>query len=312
MTRSSPGQDVDPDVKISVVIPTYNSFRFLKESIDSVLAQEYPAHEIIVVDGASTDGTKELCGSYGERIRFIQQASNEGVGSALNVGVRAMTGNWFKEHDADDVLAPNALQVLARAATVTPAQVVYGDFTNVDSRGRNPRVARMITPDEAEDFVVASWRILVVSHMSAMVRRTCFDAVGLYDDTLESAEDYDWFLRAVMVHGVRFYHVPVVLARYRKHRAQTTHWRRKGRIVSSTRRRTEEKVRSLIAAQADERAFAYYTGLTRRFRRIYAPILRLIGVLPPLPRRDTAGYFLSRLVPRTYNRLYWALNPPVP
>jgi len=294
-----------------VVIPTYNSVRFLKESLDSVISQEYPAHEIIVVDGASNDGTRELCEEYGSRIRFLQQPRNEGVGSALNVGVRTMTGDWFKEHDADDILERNALRVLAAAAISGAEEVIYGDYSDVDSKGRNPRVRRIVTPDETEDFVVASWRMLVVSHVAAMVRRSSFDSVGLYDDTFQSAEDYDWFLRAAMVHGIRFRHLPEIIAKYRRHRGQTTNWRRRGRILQSTRRRSEAKVRLLLASEADPRLVRHYSELTRRFRRAYAPIVYAVAFFSHIPRKETVAYYLAKMFPRTYNRIYWALNPPV-
>ena len=305
------GGDADADVKISVVIPTYNSARFLKESLDSVVTQEYPAYEVIVADGASTDGTRELCEKYEGKIRFFQQDKNEGVGSAMNLGIREMKGEWFKVHDSDDILEPNALKVLAAAAKLTSAQVVYGDFSYVDSRGKNPRVRKFVPPEKREDFIVASWRNLVVSHVSAMVRGSCFGEVGLFDDTLESAEDYDWYLRAVMVHKVRFHHVPVVIARYRRHKGQTTHWRMRGRILYSTRQRIEAKVKSLLASSADPELLVYYSSLTKRFRRIYLPLLYCVRLLPRVPRKETAEYYLARLFPRTYDRMFWALNPPV-
>jgi glycosyltransferase involved in cell wall biosynthesis len=97
-------------IRISVVIPAYNRQRWLGRAIDSVLSQERPADEIIVVDDGSTDGTGQVASGYGKRIRYIRQ-DNAGPSAARNAGIAAATGNWIAFLDADDQWLPHKLRL---------------------------------------------------------------------------------------------------------------------------------------------------------------------------------------------------------
>lgn len=96
----------------SVVIPNYNNGATLARAIDSVLAQRYPAHEIIVVDDGSSDDSRTVAARYGERVRYVYQP-NAGVSAARNRGAALATGDWLAFLDADDVFLPNRLEVHA-------------------------------------------------------------------------------------------------------------------------------------------------------------------------------------------------------
>ncbi|VXC21146.1 glycosyltransferase family A protein [Massilia sp. 9I] len=96
----------------SVIIPTYNNALTLARSLDSVLAQTYPAHEIFVVDDGSMDGTREVVAAYGDRVIYHYQP-NAGVSVARNVGARMATGSWLAFLDADDTFAPDRLALHA-------------------------------------------------------------------------------------------------------------------------------------------------------------------------------------------------------
>ncbi len=96
----------------SVIIPTYNNASTLARSLDSVLAQTRPAHEIIVVDDGSTDGAREVAAAYGDRVIYHYQA-NAGVSAARNAGARMATGSWLAFLDADDTFTPDRLALHA-------------------------------------------------------------------------------------------------------------------------------------------------------------------------------------------------------
>ncbi|MGB7339227.1 MAG: glycosyltransferase family A protein, partial [Phototrophicaceae bacterium] len=91
--------------RVSIIIPAYNSATYIRETLDSCLAQTYPALELIVIDDGSTDATVAIVQSYGDAVRLIQQA-NQGPALARNTGIEAATGAYIKFCDADDILYP--------------------------------------------------------------------------------------------------------------------------------------------------------------------------------------------------------------
>jgi glycosyltransferase involved in cell wall biosynthesis len=100
----------DQPVRISVVIPAYNKERWLGRAIDSVLSQERPADEILVVDDGSTDRTEQVAAGYGGKIRYIRQ-ENSGPSAARNAGIAAAAGSWIAFLDADDQWLPEKLKL---------------------------------------------------------------------------------------------------------------------------------------------------------------------------------------------------------
>ncbi len=119
----------------SVVIPTYNSAQTLARAIDSVLAQTYPAHEIIVVDDGSTDGVREVLARYDKQIIFLHQ-SNAGVSAARNNGASIATGKWLAFLDADDTFVPERLALHARWIERDPGlDFLLGDQDFLDPNG---------------------------------------------------------------------------------------------------------------------------------------------------------------------------------
>lgn len=95
--------------RFSVIIPAYNAEAFLARAIESVLAQTWPAHEILVVDDGSTDATAEVVAKFGDRVRYLRQ-DNAGVSAARNAGAQAASGDWLAFLDADDWYYPDRLK----------------------------------------------------------------------------------------------------------------------------------------------------------------------------------------------------------
>jgi len=100
-------------VAFSVIIPNFNNGPTLARAIESVLGQSYPAHEIIVIDDGSSDDSRAVAESFGDKVRYIHQA-NAGVSTARNNGARSATGNWLAFLDADDIYLPDRLMAHAR------------------------------------------------------------------------------------------------------------------------------------------------------------------------------------------------------
>jgi hypothetical protein len=120
---------------VSVIVPAYNYARYLPEAIDSALAQDWPALEVIVVDDGSTDETPEVLAAYGDRITAIRRP-NGGLNAATSTGIGAARGDFLTFLDADDTWRPDRVRLLAEALLAHPeAGLSWGDMEIVDERG---------------------------------------------------------------------------------------------------------------------------------------------------------------------------------
>jgi glycosyltransferase involved in cell wall biosynthesis len=179
---------------VSVVIPTYNYGRFVTAAVDSVLAQTRPADEIIVIDDGSTDDTRDRLAGCRDRITYVYQA-NQGLPAARNTGIRAARGDLIAFLDSDDLWHPRKLEAQLAVLAGTPALGLVAADSVADFRGEWPAVG---DPAALPTRPVTLRDILVRSRFgpsSVLARRACFDAVGLFDPDLRSAEDRDMWLR---------------------------------------------------------------------------------------------------------------------
>lgn len=126
--------------KVSIIINNYNYERYLREAVDSALAQDYPDCEVIVVDDGSTDTSPEIIRGYGDRIIPVLQA-NAGQGSAMNAGFAACSGDWVIFLDADDKLRPQAMR-RALEATAPGVAKVHFRLACIDEAGQTTGVMR--------------------------------------------------------------------------------------------------------------------------------------------------------------------------
>lgn len=119
------------ETSVSVIMPVYNYARYLKEALDSVMAQSVKPHEIIVVDDCSTDNPKEICDLY--PVIYIKHDKNRGLAAARNTGIRHATGTYCFSFDADDILRPDAIKEHVKLAApntiVTCGLMAFGADT---------------------------------------------------------------------------------------------------------------------------------------------------------------------------------------
>lgn len=206
---------------VSIVIPVYNGSDYLREAVDSALAQTYGNFEVLVVDDGSDDGgnTETIALSYGDRIRYFRK-ENGGVATALNFGIREMRGEYFSWLSHDDVYLPGKLsrQVDVLAQYGRDA-VAYSDYEVIDASSRHVEVFR------AGRISAPQFRMLLITDIpvngcTVLVPRRCFEQIGLFDERLKAAQDYDMWFRIARRHP--FVHVPEVLLLSRLHAAQGT------------------------------------------------------------------------------------------
>ena len=188
---------MDSGIEVSVIIPTYNRRSLVERAVRSVLAQTRPVEEIIVVDDGSTDDTEQaLCAVFGDRIRYVRQP-NGGVSSARNHGLRIARGRYLALLDSDDEWLPekNRLQVAWLDAHPDFGMVLC-DVIRMDANHRDFDVFRRrdLLP---EDGHILKWVLLepALVPASAMLRRSVYDTIGDFDETLPTAEDLNYHLR---------------------------------------------------------------------------------------------------------------------
>ncbi len=215
-------------VKVSVVIPVYDGGRFIRDAVNSVLNQTFKDYEIIVVDDGSVDDTKEVLSSYGNRIKYIYQ-SNRGVSAARNRGIRASKGEYIAFLDQDDLWLPRKLELQVKYLGEHPTvglvfsdtqSVAVGKLPAFDRRFVNKRAFQISRPHRGKVF-----RDLFVQNfvptLTVVVRKICFDKVGLFDPSVDSAEDYDMWLRIARFFSLDYIDQP--LATYRMHAQSLIH-----------------------------------------------------------------------------------------
>jgi glycosyltransferase involved in cell wall biosynthesis len=208
-TMCHPRLDTTPPV--SVIIPTYNRGWILHEALESVLAQDYPDFELIVVDDGSTDRTPAVLQRYGNRLRVLAQ-KNRGVSAARNRGIAAAKANLIAFLDSDDLWLPGKLKAQVDffqhhpGALICQTEEIWirnGVRVNPAKRHRKP--SGMIFE--------ASLHLCLVSPSAVMVRRRLFEQVGIFDESLPACEDYDLWLRVGCRYPIHLIETPLVVKR---------------------------------------------------------------------------------------------------
>ncbi|MGF1526681.1 MAG: glycosyltransferase family 2 protein [Candidatus Competibacterales bacterium] len=176
---------------VSVIIPTHNRASLLPRCLDSVLNQNHPPEEVIVVDDGSTDDTPEQLRRYGKAVRVLRQPRG-GVSRARNRGIAAARHPWLAFLDSDDVWLPGKLQRQG-GEVASRARVIHGEEIWI-RRGR--RVNPM-----AKHAKAAGWCYLqclprcAISPSAVVIHRDVFARIGPFDEALPACEDYDLWLR---------------------------------------------------------------------------------------------------------------------
>ncbi len=195
---------------ISIITITFNSVRYVDEAIVSVLSQDYPDIEYLIIDGGSTDGTVDIIRRHAEmdtRIRWISEPDN-GISDAFNKGIRMASGDVVGILNSDDRYASGALSLVADSAAEHPeCAIFHGNMLRF--QGDQPLF--MLKPSEVEDKI---WHEMPLNHPATFVTRFAYEHVGQFDTGLKIAMDYDMMLRLYQS-GFRFWHIDEVLAHMR-------------------------------------------------------------------------------------------------
>lgn len=199
---------------VSVIIPVYNGEKFLASAIKNVLEQNYQPLEIIVVDDGSNDGTAHIAAQFNNYVCYVYQ-SNRGPAAARNRGIQLATGNLIAFLDVDDLWSKNKLNLQISYLNANPSiEIVQGLIQEL-------QLFTSATDNNVLVFQESSNPYDFINLGSAIYRKSVFNKVGLFDESLRYNEDTDWFFRAWENNISKFVLDEVTLF-YRKHDGNMT------------------------------------------------------------------------------------------
>jgi glycosyltransferase involved in cell wall biosynthesis len=212
--------------KVSVIIPTYNRAALIGETMESVIRQTRPVDEIIVVDDGSTDNTDQVLIPYKLYIKKYIKQPNSGPAAARNRGIREASGEFIAFLDSDDIWVQSKTEMQMKwFAQHEHLDLVFCHISNFQKNNekeileiRNPRIEKYLVDNASNLKGILNCLIeenVIGTPSGIIVRRSCFDRVGLFDESLRLCEDLDWWLRATRT--ARFGFVNAVLVKRRRH-----------------------------------------------------------------------------------------------
>ena len=282
---------------VSIVLPTYNGERYLRESLDSIIAQDYAHFELIIVDDASTDETPQISEVYAKkdrRISVIRNAKNRKLPGALNVGFSLARGALYTWTSDDNMYRPGALNTMVSFLRAHPEiDLVYTSYSTIDD---GSKVIRRMDV-EGPDYL---WRTNVIGGCF-MYRKEMAEKTGLYDESRFVVEDYEYWLRAAR--HAKIAQLKEDLYLYREHGASLT------AKYSHVRAKPTEDAQMLhlpyLPFVTPETRFHAYARLTRRplVRGEYWTGLKRFGIFfKSFPLRSTV-WLLNQVIGKIGQKL---------
>jgi glycosyltransferase involved in cell wall biosynthesis len=197
---------------VSIVTPSYNQRRFLEETIQSVLSQDYQPLEYIIVDGGSNDGSQEIIQRYADRLAWWVSEPDQGQTDAINKGFARAQGEMLAWLNSDDTYLPNAIsQAVAYLQAHLEAGMVYGDANLVDEGGAV--IGKF--PARQTDYRRLRRGYVHIPQQAAFFRAELWRQVGPLDPSFYFAMDYDLWVRLARVSALHY--TPRAWANFRLH-----------------------------------------------------------------------------------------------
>ena len=203
-------------MKFSIVTPSYNQGRYLRDCIESVRAQTEVSWEHLVMDAGSTDETLEVLKQY-PHLQWVSEP-DRGMSDAINKGFQKASGDWVMWLNTDDYLLPGALARVAQHAQSHPqADLIYGECLFVDESKKIMRRKH----DHRFDFGILLFYGCYIASTSTFIRRSVIEAGHLLDINYRNCMDFEYYLR-LSCQGFRFSYMPEALAAFRWHATNTS------------------------------------------------------------------------------------------
>ena len=178
---------------VSIVIPVHNGEKYIKESIDSCLAQTYSNIEILVVDDKSTDSTLEILKGYGEKITVLPVEKQNGLGNVINIGIRASKGKYIARMDADDIMYPDRIEKQVEYLENNPSCVAVGGQIDIINENSDITGHREYAQND-KDLKKNRFLFQPFAHPAVTLRKSTLEEIGLYPEDMWKVEDVKLFL----------------------------------------------------------------------------------------------------------------------
>jgi len=200
--------------EVSVIIPSYNSAKYLTDAVSSVLSQTFRDFEVLIIDDGSTDDTAGAISRYGQQVRYIRQL-NAGVAAARNRGIQESSGRYVAFLDADDTWHQDKLEAQVKALRENPGyRACYTAFIVVNPDLTPLNVARSRRRAAALEDLLLRGNV-IGSICSVICERSLFETTGDFDPTLSQCADWDMWVRMAAL--TEFLYLDVPLVTYRQH-----------------------------------------------------------------------------------------------
>jgi glycosyltransferase involved in cell wall biosynthesis len=204
-------------LSISIITPSYNQAAYLEQTIQSVINQNYPAIEYIIIDGGSTDGSVEVIKKYDSHITYWVSEKDKGQSDAINKGLKLANGDIVCWLNSDDLFEPNTLNTIAQFFNEhADTQFVYGDGVIFYENGK--KRDSHCKPGKVDQEILS--RCDPLQQPSTFWRRAIHDEIGFIDESLFFTMDWDFFMRVALKYEMHY--LPVSFSRYRIHDAHKT------------------------------------------------------------------------------------------
>lgn len=325
------------DYEVTIAIPVYNVERYIRLTLDSALAQTFPSIEILVCDDCGTDGSIDIVRQYqqehprGKDIRIVSQPRNMGIGAARNRMIDEARGRYFFSLDADDSIAPNAIELLYGAVRQHGAQLVYGSYERVftendveQQRVQYPYEHRVFTaPDEYACYAydgkvqVMNWNFLIdIDVLRSNHLRVTPVGHGYGEDFTFTVDLPTYVQRVVLLHDITYQYYIRDASKPKRHKVLSREQiERSIAAIDRKKRRTELKARPYYAKRCSVLLMYDYSFVCQIIARRSEPV-------PPFTRREIrdvmwhpmsfSEIILSQQV-RGKNLMFWlfAVLPPL-
>lgn len=200
-------------MKFSLITVCWNAAPVIGETLESVFAQTHPDIEVIVIDGASTDGTQAIVQRYSDRIAHFVSERDGGIYDAMNKGLRAASGDVIGFVNAGDLLmTPEVIATLDAAFLRSSVDAIYGDIIMVDAAD----ITQVKRTWKSGAYDRLNFRKgWMPPHVATFIKRSAYDRFGHFRDDLRIAADYEILHRFLYKEGISAAHLPEVLVRFR-------------------------------------------------------------------------------------------------